>query len=150
MHGISWCASPVPEYLYAPGKRKLTDEEALAKAQEIRKKLLEGSDFAALSTAESDDVGSGVKGGDLGFFSRGQMVPAFDQAVFALPPGEISEPVKSPFGYHIIKVEQKEAKSFEEIRPEIEKRIRPQAAQKVIQGLQKDAVVTLNSTYFGN
>jgi len=101
----------------AAGKKELTEEEALAKAQEIRKKLTAGEDFATLAKTESDDVQTGAKGGDLGTFRRGQMVPEFEQAAFSLPVGQVSEPVKSKFGYHLIKVEQHETKTFAEVKP---------------------------------
>src|SRR5260370_19741776 len=96
-----------------PGSKELSEEEALAKAQEIRKKLLAGGDLAATAKAESDDAVSAPQGGSLGTSSHGQMVPAFDQAAFSLPLNQISEPVKSQFGYHIIRVEERSSKSFE-------------------------------------
>ena len=77
------------------GQKDLTEAEALAKAQEIRQKIVDGADFAALARAESNDTGSNVKGGDLGFLKRGQIVPSFEEAAFALPVGEISQPVKT-------------------------------------------------------
>ena len=70
-----------------PGQKDLTDAEALAKAQEIRKKIEGGEDFAALARAESDDTGSGANGGDLGFFGHNQMVPPFEEAAFAMKAG---------------------------------------------------------------
>ncbi len=75
------------------------------KALEILDKLKKGGDFAALAKAESLDPGSAAKGGDLGFFKRGAMVKEFDTVAFQLKPGEISEPVKTQFGYHIIQVD---------------------------------------------
>jgi parvulin-like peptidyl-prolyl isomerase len=132
-----------------PGQRDLTDAEALAKAQDLRKRIQAGEDFAQLARQESDDTGSAAKGGDLGFFHRGQMVPSFEQAAFALQPGELSEPVKSPFGYHVIKVEARESKSFEEVRPELERRMRPEQAQKTVEELQKTSQVVLDPDFFG-
>jgi peptidyl-prolyl cis-trans isomerase D len=73
-------------------------------AQGILDRLRAGEDFATLASANSQDPSSAVKGGDLGFFSRGQMVPAFDTAVFSLPVGELSDIVESSFGLHIIEV----------------------------------------------
>ena len=132
-----------------PGQKDLTEAEALAKAQDLRKRIQAGEDFAQLASQESDDTGSAAKGGDLGFFRHGQMVPSFEQAAFALQPGEIGEPVKSPFGYHLIKVESKESKSFEDVRPELERRMRPEQAQKTLQELQKKSPAVLDPDFFG-
>ena len=131
-----------------PGQRDLTEAEALAKAQDLRKRIEAGEDFAQLARKESDDAGSGANGGDLGFFRHGQMVPSFEQAAFALQPGDLSEPVKSPFGYHVIKVEAKESKSFEDVRPELERRMRPEQAQKALEELQKKSQVVLDPDFF--
>lgn len=80
----------------------------LVKTEEDAKKLLDqikkGADFAKLAKANSIDTGSAKNGGDLGFFSRGQMVPEFERAAFGLKKGELSNPVKTQYGYHIIKV----------------------------------------------
>ena len=132
-----------------PGQKDLTEAEALAKAQDLRKRIQAGEDFAQLAEKESDDAGSAAKGGDLGFFRHGQMVPSFEQAAFALQPGAIGEPVKSPFGYHVIKVEAKESKSFEDVRPELERRMRPEQAQKTLQELQKKSPAVLDPDFFG-
>jgi parvulin-like peptidyl-prolyl isomerase len=77
-----------------------TEEEA----QEIYQLLQEGADFAELARTRSKDTGSGANGGDLGWFGPGAMVPEFEQAAFGLEVGEISEPVQSEFGYHIIQL----------------------------------------------
>jgi parvulin-like peptidyl-prolyl isomerase len=132
-----------------PNQKDLTDEEALAKAQDLRKKILAGADFATLAKAESDDTGSGTKGGDLGTFKHGQMVPAFDQAAFSLPVGEVSEPVKTPFGYHIIKITSRNAKTFEEAKPLIEKDLKPKLAKEALEKVKAQTPVTLNDAYFG-
>ncbi|SCG84296.1 peptidyl-prolyl cis-trans isomerase C [Proteiniborus sp. DW1] len=95
-----------------------TEEEA----KEIKEKLSTGEDFAELAKEYSTDEGSKVSGGDLGYFGRGQMVPSFEEAAFSLEIDAISEPVKSDFGYHIIKVEdKKEAKeaNYEESKDKI-------------------------------
>ena len=138
--------SPLP---VKPGQKDLTPEEALARVQELRKKILAGADFAKTAEAESDDTGSATNGGDLGFFGRGQMVPSFEQAAFALKAGELSEPVQSPFGYHLIKLEAKQSKTFEEMKPEIEKRLRPELAQKSLAEIEKKANVVLDQELFG-
>lgn len=132
----------------AAGKKELTDEEALAKTQEIRKKILAGEDFAALAKTDSDDVQTGAKGGDLGTFKHGQMVPEFEQAAFSLPVGQVSEPVKSKFGYHLIKVEQHETKTFQEVKPELEKKMGPELARNALENLQKQVPVTYDDAFF--
>jgi parvulin-like peptidyl-prolyl isomerase len=79
-------------------------ELALAEAISITQRLAAGGDFAELAVQFSDDTGSGQQGGDLGSFGRGQMVAEFEEAAFSLPIGQISDPVLSQFGYHIIEV----------------------------------------------
>ncbi len=79
---------------------------AAAKAEKARERAIAGEDFAELAREMSEGP-SAPKGGDLGFFTRDQMVPAFADTAFALEPGQISEVVRSPFGFHVIKVEEK-------------------------------------------
>lgn len=131
------------------GQPELTDEEALAKAQAIRKRIEGGEDFATIAKSESDDVGSGAQGGDLGQFGRGMMVPPFEQAAFAAKVGEVTEPVKSPFGYHLIKVEAHYTKTLAEVRPDIEKKLRPALAQQAVAELRKSTTVQLDDSFFG-
>jgi foldase protein PrsA len=83
----------------------LVEDEAVAK--EIKQKLADGTDFAELAKEYSTDEGSKESGGELGFFPRGTMVTEFEDVAFALPVNQISEPVKSEYGYHIIMVEEK-------------------------------------------
>jgi parvulin-like peptidyl-prolyl isomerase len=121
-----------------PGAKELTDEEALAKANDLHKRIVAGEDFATLAKAESDDTTSS-NGGLLPPFSHGHMVPSFEQAAFKLKVGEVSEPVKSQFGYHIIKIEAHATKTFEEERASIEKSLVPQKAQKTLEEMTKGA-----------
>lgn len=129
-----------------PGQKDLTPEEALAKAEDLEKRIKAGEDFANLAAAESDDAGSAAKGGDVGFFHHGQMVPSFDQAAFALQVGQVSEPVRSDYGYHIIKVEA--AKTFDDVKADVEKRMMPELAQKAVVELQKNSVVVYDTEFF--
>ena len=80
----------------------MTKEEAKAHAEDLKSQLEDGADFGELATEHSDDTGSAQKNGELGFVSKGQMVEEFETALFELEPGQISEPVESQFGYHII------------------------------------------------
>jgi peptidyl-prolyl cis-trans isomerase D len=82
---------------------------ALAEIERLRDELLGGADFAELASEHSADPASAVEGGDLGWFNRGQMTPVFEETAFALEPDEISEPILTNFGYHIIKLHEKEA-----------------------------------------
>src|SRR5262249_4426904 len=130
-------------------KAELTEEEALAKAKALRARIVAGEDFGAIAKAESDDSGSGKNGGELDFFGHGQMVPPFEQAAFAAPIGQITEPVKSQFGYHLIVVEKHETKTFDEVRVDIEKKIRPELAKKAVDDLRKQASVNIDESFFG-
>ncbi len=132
-----------------PGAKDLTEAEALAKAQDVEKQLRGGGDFAQIAGVESDDTGSARMGGDLGTFPHGRMVPSFDEAAFKLKPGEISEPVKSQFGYHIIKVDSVENKTFEEAKPDIEKKLRPERVNKAMEEIQQNTKVVFDPVFFG-
>lgn len=83
-----------------------TQSAALKKIQEVQAKIKKGEDFAALAKEYSEDPGSKENGGDLGFFTKETMVPEFSKAAFALKPGQVSDVVKTSFGYHLIKVEE--------------------------------------------
>jgi len=143
---IRFKGSPVPN---REGKPDLTEEQALAKAQEVRKQLLAGSDFAALAKAESDDTGSGTNGGELGTFGHGQMVPAFEEVAFKQPVNQVSDPVKTQFGYHLIQVEKRESKPFESVKSDLEGKVKPEAARASVESLRKNAKVVLDESYFG-
>jgi len=109
-------------------------KKAKARADEIYAQVSKNpKDFAALAKQNSQDPGSAANGGDLGFFERGSMVKAFDDAVFSMKPGDISQPVETEFGYHIIRlagIREGKAKSFEEARPEIESELKKQLASR--------------------
>ncbi len=143
---IRFKGSPVP---VRAGEKDLTEEEALAKAQDLRKKLEAGEDFAKLAEANSDDVQSGKQGGSLGSFTKGRMVAQFEEAAFKLPVGTLSEPVKTQFGYHIIKVDKHETAKFEEVKAKIDQKLKPELAQKAAEDIRKQTPVTINDAYFG-
>ena len=131
------------------GQKDLTDEEALAKAKDLRAKIVAGGDFAALAKAESDDVGSGANGGSLGEFTRGRMVPPFDEAAFTLKVNDVSEPVKTQFGYHIIQVTKHDTKKMDDVKNEIADKVTPEMAQKSVEAIRDKASITFDQSYFG-
>ncbi|SDY45848.1 foldase protein PrsA [Evansella caseinilytica] len=96
----------------------VSDEET---ALELIEKINDGDDFAALAEEYSTDTSSAVNGGELGFFSRGTMMPAFEEAAFSLESGELSDPVETAYGYHIIEVtDRKEFEGdFEEVKDQL-------------------------------
>ena len=113
------------------------DEAAVkAKAEALLKQAKSGADFAALAKKNSEDEGSAAQGGDLDYFGRGRMAKEFEDAAFSLPPGQISDVVKSPFGFHIIKVTDRKPetkRSLEEARPQITEQLAYERAQAEVQ-----------------
>lgn len=106
-----------------------TEDEAKA----LRQQLVDGADFAELAQQHSTDTGSAARGGDLGWFGRGVMVEPFEKAAFALEVGEISEPVETSFGYHLILVEEKEQAKEAELTDDIAATIRNALIDEKIQ-----------------
>ena len=109
------------------------DEAAVrAQAEDVLKKAKAGADFAALAKQYSQDEGSAPNGGDLDYFGRGRMVPEFDAVAFAMEPGQISDLVKTSFGFHIIKLVDKKTGStrpLEEVRPQLQDQLSTERAQ---------------------
>ncbi|HKI80120.1 MAG TPA: SurA N-terminal domain-containing protein, partial [Pseudodesulfovibrio sp.] len=107
--------------------------KAKAKAEDILKKVKAGQDFAELAKKYSDDPGSAKQGGDLGFFTKGDMAPAFSKAVFALKPGQVSGIVRTSFGFHIIKllgVKAGKTKTFAQVKDQLANEYRHDKAEK--------------------
>jgi len=118
-----------------PGPDGKVDEkgvaEARAKAEDVLKQVKAGGDFAKLAEKYSDDPGSGKSGGELGWIGRGRTVPEFEKAAFSLGKGQTSDLVKSSYGFHIIRVEDKQdahLKAFAEVKGEIEEKVKQQKA----------------------
>lgn len=110
------------------------------KAEEIKNKLDKGSNFADLAKEYSKDQSSKVKGGELGYFSEGQLVPEFESKAFSMKKGQVSAPVKTQFGYHIIKVEDKrpvKVPSYDEIKSSIEGRLSREFFESYMDDLNK-------------
>ncbi len=138
--------SPAPA---APGTKELTDAEAKAKAVAIRDRIVnKKEDFATVAKAESDEPAAKTSGGDLGFFGRGMMSPAFEQAAFALKDGEISEPVKTQFGWHIIQTQERKTPALEEVKAEDAQRGGQKKITDLIAQLKKAGNVKLDDAFF--
>jgi len=90
--------------------------EARRRIEQLRERILNGADFAETARANSEDIGSAANGGDLGWMNPGQTVPEFEKAMDALKPGELSAPVKSPFGVHLIQVQERRERDVSEER----------------------------------
>jgi parvulin-like peptidyl-prolyl isomerase len=121
----------------------------MARALELRAKLAAGADFAELATRESDDSGTRGQGGDMGTFHRGQVMPQLEGEAFTLKIGELSEPIKTPLGYHILRVDERSEPNFEKAKGEIEQRLQPKKSESVVDSLLKKASVTLDPDFFG-
>jgi hypothetical protein len=100
--------SPTPDPSAQPTPAPVTAAQALARITDVKKQLDAGADFATLAKQYSEDTGSRDQGGELGWFGKGQMVAEFENAAFKLQPGQVSDPVKTQFGYHLIKVEERD------------------------------------------
>jgi peptidyl-prolyl cis-trans isomerase C len=143
---VAFAGSPAAQ----PGKPELTEEQAKAKAEELRRQLEGDASFDELAKAESDDVGSGAQGGALGRFGRGQMVPEFEQAVFTTEVGKLSDIVRTQFGYHIVRVDARSTMTFEEVREQLEAAERRTAVQAEIEKLRNAVTPSFDETYFGS
>ena len=108
--------SPVPQEM---GKKELTDAQAKTKADQIKQRLDKGEDFATIAKAESDDMGSGAKGGDLGTFAPWTMDATFSKAAQGLQKNQISQPVKTQFGYHIIQLLDNSPRTYDQAKTEV-------------------------------
>lgn len=125
--------------------------KARSKAEDILKKIKAGEDFAKLASEFSEDPGSKNNGGDLGFFPKGRMVPDFEKVAFSLKPGEVSDVVETPFGFHIIKVEEKKEsiqEPLERVKDKVKEKVfadfRKAKVDEFVEKAMKDAGVELN------
>lgn len=144
---IRFAGSPAPA---GAGKKDLTDAEAKAKIDEIRDKIVnKKADFAELAKAESDDRGSAERSGDLGTFSRGQMVGPFEESAFSLKDGEVSQPIKTAFGYHLIQVQEHITPTFEQVKAQLSAQQGGQKVDELVKQLRPGQKVMLDDDFFG-
>jgi peptidyl-prolyl cis-trans isomerase C len=132
----------VPPVEEVRARHILVKEEQEAK--DLAAKIKDGGDFAALAKEKSTDKGSGAQGGDLGFFGKGQMVKPFEDAAWALKAGEVSAPVKSQFGWHLIKLEEKRVQpppSFDTVKEQIMTELQRKKAGDIMAGLRSKAKI---------
>ncbi len=118
-----------------------------ALAEELRDRARGGEDFGGLAEEYSDDPGSAARGGDLDFFQRGQMVPPFEEAAFALQPGEVSDVVETQFGFHVIRVEDRETPTLDEmgeqLRQELQMERMNRAESIFVAGIEEPADIQM-------
>jgi hypothetical protein len=115
-------------------------DSARAAIRELRARIVEGGeDFAEVARRHSQDAGSVAQGGDMGFFGRGDMEEPFERAVYALEPGDVSEPVQTSYGYHIVRVEERRTPTLEQFRDRVQRQRNAQAAAAYVVGLEERA-----------
>ena len=119
-------------------------KEAEDKIKAVIARLKKGEDFAKVAGEVTEDPSGKANGGDLGYFSKEQMVPEFSDTAFKLDKGQISEPVKTQFGWHVIKVEDKRVKAlptFDEVKPQIEQYVTRKAQAELVTSLRASAKI---------
>jgi len=127
----------------APGDEK-ADKAAEDKIKATIARLKKGEDFEKVAKEVTEDPSGKANGGDLGYFTKDQMVPEFAEAAFKLNKGDISEPVKTQFGWHVIKVEDSRVKpppTFDEVKPQIENYVTRKAQAELVQKLRAEAKI---------
>jgi peptidyl-prolyl cis-trans isomerase C len=128
----------------APAGDEKAGKEAEDKIKAVIVRLKKGEDFAKVAGEVTEDPSGKANGGDLGYFTKDQMVPEFSDTAFKLETGQISEPVKTQFGWHVIKVDDKRTKQapkFEEVKPQIENFVVRKAQAELVTKLRADAKI---------
>jgi peptidyl-prolyl cis-trans isomerase SurA len=127
----------------------VSDADAKTRLSQLRTRIIGGDDFATLARAHSDDTGSALKGGDLGWVNPGDTVPEFEEVMNALPPNGVSEPFKSPFGWHIVQVQERRTQDAADsllrlkAREAIQRRKAEEATDAWLRQLRDEAYVEL-------
>lgn len=127
------------DFFKAKASHILVDD--LKKANEIKNEIDKGAKFEEMAKKESKDTGSATNGGDLGEFTNGQMVQSFNDAIKKMEKGEISDPIKSDFGFHIIKLKERKPRTFDEVKDEIKSKLTQEKYEKAIKEVVSKAKV---------
>ena len=126
-----------------------TKAAAKAKIDAIAASLKRGESFATLAKEDSDDPGSKAKGGELGYISHGQTVPQFDSVLWSLKPGQVSAPFESPFGFHIVQVEERRTVPLADVKDQIASQMASAKVRQELTAITAAAKPQLNEAYFG-
>lgn len=138
-----------------PSDQLPTDEQAKAKIEDIRKKIVEGADFEEMAAKFSDDAMTSGKGGDMGYIRRVNqdprvlLTPPMLETIFSLKAGETSQAIQTPFGFELFRVEERKSPKLEEIRTEVENGIRQQKYEVLYEEMKARSDVTVDDGYFG-
>ena len=132
-----------------PGQKDMTDDEARAEAETLRKQIQQGKDFAELVSQYSDDADSKSEGGMLPETSSRNLLPEIAQGVAGVKENEISQPIKTQYGYHLVRVIKRSANTFEDARPHIVILLKAVAVDKQVEAMKQAQPVTLNPAFFG-
>ncbi len=143
---IRFEGSPLP---VREGQEDLTDIQALEKITQLRDRIEAGEAFADIAKADSDDQSSGSNGGDLGVFRRGEMIEEFTDTAFSIPIGEVSDPIKTQYGYHLITIRERGFIPFEDVKDEIAEKLAPQIGREKVDEAKAATNVVFNDAYFG-
>jgi len=132
----------------------LSDDEAHAKADDLKKQLVAGADFEELATKFSDDSLTSGKGGDLGFNRRGSkahlIVPPLEEKIFSMQPGEVSDVIQTALGYEIVKLDEKRMPTLKQVHKELEQAVLNQKSEEFLKELRSHETVVIDEKYFAN
>jgi peptidyl-prolyl cis-trans isomerase C len=132
----------------APTSPPLPEADARKKIEDLRSQLQAGGDFAELAQANSEDLGTAGAGGDMGYINRQKVFPPIANAAYELAVGTVSDIIQTPYGFEIIKVEDRRVKPLAEVRPELEGQLRQRKVEEVLQKLQAQYKVVVDAAYF--
>jgi parvulin-like peptidyl-prolyl isomerase len=142
---VGYDGSIIPQ---KPGAEKITTAQAEVKAAALVARIRKGEDFAAIAKAESDDVKSAERGGELGTLRPGQLGPNLEGPIDKLTVNEVSDPVSSPYGVHIFQVTEREITPFEQVKPALEQQGMNLRAQIVVNSIREGAKIEVEESFF--